>query len=120
MSIAVELMRQLEGIAAENKVDRIEEITVATGAMRQVVPEALDLAFAAVSEGTCAEGAALHLEVVAMVAKCRACGCRFEPDIDVFLCPQCHAADAEIVGGDDIILKSITCEREDGKASHED
>ena len=120
MSIAVELMRQLEGIAAENEVDRIEEITVTTGAMRQVVPEALALAFAAVSEGTCAQGATLYLEVAPMVAECRACSCRFEPELDVFLCPQCHAADANIVEGDDIILKSITCEREDGVSLHED
>ena len=120
MSIAIELMRQLESLAAENEVDRIEEITVAGGVMRQVVPEALEIAFAAISEGTCAEGATLHLEITPIAAECRACGCRFKPDIDAFLCPQCHAADAHIVEGDDIILKSITCEQKDGALSHED
>ncbi len=42
MSRAVELVRQLEALAADHRVERIEEVTVRTGVMLQVVPEAND------------------------------------------------------------------------------
>jgi Zn finger protein HypA/HybF involved in hydrogenase expression len=37
----------------------------------------------------------------------------FEPAIDNYLCPNCGQADAEFLAGNDIILKSLVCEKED-------
>jgi hydrogenase nickel insertion protein HypA len=108
MAIAVELLGQLQAVAAENDLSRIEEVTVAAGAMRGIVPEALDVAFEAVAQGTVAEGAALRLEVVAPLARCRTCGAEYEPMADSFLCSRCNQADVEIVEGDDIVLKTVS------------
>ena len=83
LSIAVELMGQLEALAAERDLERIEEITIEAGAMRQIVPEALDLAFAAVADGTCAAGANVHLEIVPALVRCRSCEHEFEPGADL-------------------------------------
>ncbi len=41
MAIAVELMDQLTSVAAANGLARVEEIVVAAGGMRGIVPEAL-------------------------------------------------------------------------------
>lgn len=111
MSIAVELMRQLEALAAEHNAAQVTELTVAAGAMRAIVPEALEIAFEAVAEGTCAAGATLHLEIVPPVARCRQCGSRYEPEPDSFVCGQCNQADVEIVQGNEILLTSVTCEQ---------
>ena len=111
MSIAVELMRQLEQVAAEHNVERIEEFTVQTGAMWAIVPDSLELAFKAVAEGTCAEAAKMNLDIIPVSGRCRCCGRRFEPDIDSFLCKVCNQADVEIVEGNDITLKSVTFEQ---------
>lgn len=120
MTIAVELMRQLEALAAEHGVERIEEVNVAAGAMRQVVPDALELAFEILAEDTCAAGTRLNLEVTPVIARCRQCGYRFEPELDMFLCARCNQADVEIVEGDDIILTSVTCQQQDGARCDED
>jgi len=120
MTIAVALMQQLEAIAAEHKVERIDGVTVRAGVFRQVVPEALELAFEAVAKGTCAEGAELTFEIVPPVARCRRCGHRFQPGFDCFLCERCGEADVELLEGDDIILASVTCEQADGVPTHED
>ena len=116
MSIAVELLRQIETLAEENRVSRVEEIHVNAGFMRQVVPEALDMAFAALSKGTCAEGATLHLTVIPSLAQCRCCGHRFEPGAADFLCAQCGQADVDIVEGNEIVLASMTCEQGEGES----
>ena len=77
--------------------------------MRMVVPDALAMAFEAAAEGTLAAGAALKIVEVAPVARCRPCGRTFHPAEGEFLCPDCGRADAEIIEGNDICLKSMVC-----------
>jgi hydrogenase nickel incorporation protein HypA/HybF len=115
MGIATSLMEQLERIAAAERAVRIVEVEVVCGVMQQVVPEALQLAFEAVTAGTLAEGAALAIKEEAMAARCRVCGRTYAPRIDDYLCPECGQADAELTAGQDIILKSVVCET-DGEA----
>ena len=116
LSIAAALVRQALDVARENNLARIEALEVELGALQQVVPEALDLAFQAESRDTPAAGAVLHLVEVPMRARCRSCGKAYAPDIDCFRCEACGRADPEIVEGRDIILKSLSGperERED-------
>lgn len=120
MSIALALVEQLESLAAEHHAERITTVSVRAGVLRQIVPEALEVAFETAAEGTRAEGAALELEIAPVVARCRGCGHRFQPALDSFLCPRCGQADVAIAEGDDILLTSITAEQPDGAPSHED
>ena len=119
MSIAIELVRQLEALADEHGVESIDAVTVAAGVFRGVVPEALNMAFEAAAAGTRAEGAELTLEVILPVALCRACGHRFEPEQNDFRCTRCRQADVDLVEGNDILLKSVTCSTEEETAGHE-
>jgi len=114
MSIAVELVRQLEAVAAENGMVRVEAFGVTAGALRGIVPEALDLAFEAASVGTRAEGARIDLEIVQPRAHCRRCGMEFAIAIDSFLCPGCNHADAEMIVGNEIILTTVTGQGPEG------
>ncbi len=121
MSIAVELVRQLESLAGANGIQRVESLAVQAGAMRGIVPEALDIAFASAGEGTVAEGAKLELEIVPAVAKCRLCGCQFEPSVDSYLCAGCNQADVDIIQGNEILLTSVTgLEKNEGRDTNED
>jgi len=107
-SIASALVRQVLDIAEQNDLERVETVELAVGAMQMVVPEALELVFAAVCEGTPAAGAVLKQEEVPARAECRACKTSYNAGIDRYLCPRCGRADADIVEGRDIILKSLT------------
>ncbi len=110
MSIAVELLRELESLVETNDVKCVTEFTVSAGQLRGIVPEALDIAFASLAADTCAAGAKLILESVSTVAQCQQCQHRFSPGEDYYLCPKCNQADVEIIEGNDIILKSVVCE----------
>jgi hydrogenase nickel incorporation protein HypA/HybF len=120
MAIAMELMEQLERIADENELVRIESVKVCAGALRGIVPEAMETAFVAASLGTRMAGAELDLEIVPARAACRLCGKSFEPDIACYLCPDCGQADVDLVEGNDIVLASITGESESEVLPHED
>ena len=110
MSIAMELLEQVLATAAEHEAIRIDEVEVEVGALRAVVPEALELAFQAAGRGTIAENARLTIKEEKAVAVCRSCECMFLPEPGVYVCPQCSEADARIVSGNDILLRAVACE----------
>ena len=63
--------------------------------------------------------AKLELEIIPVEALCRHCGERFAPGANDFLCPRCERADAEIIAGDDIVLSSVSGERNGGDADED-
>ncbi len=109
MAIASQIVEQSLRIAAEHGAGRILEVEIEVGAMRGVVPEALQMAFTVCSEGTAAEGARLHIATVAARARCKLCGREFEPQYGFFVCPACDRADVELLAGQDILLKGLEC-----------
>jgi len=84
--------------------------------LRQVQEDALRLSFAAAGAGTPAEQARLVVTEEKLAAVCNACERRFAPEPDNFVCPACGQADARIVAGNDIILKSLACQAPDEAA----
>ncbi len=110
MPIAAAIVEQAIQAVAPHGATRIDLIEVEIGCMRQIVPEALQVAFAAVSADTIAEGARLEVIEVEMEAVCQLCGNRFQPEIDFYICPKCEQANVRIVAGNDMILKSITAQ----------
>ena len=109
MSIATGMLRTVLEVAAEHGATRVEEVEVELGAMRLVVPEALETAWEVLVEGTPAAGSRLKMVEVPIRATCRQCGRAYEAEVGSFACPACGQADVEIVTGDDIILKSVIC-----------
>ncbi|MBN2446368.1 MAG: hydrogenase maturation nickel metallochaperone HypA [Phycisphaerae bacterium] len=114
MSIVSAMMNQLMTLAEQQQATRITAVELEVGRMQLVVPEALDMAWEALREGTVAAEATLTMTEVPVAANCRKCDERFEPDVDYsFMCPRCLEADIEIVSGNDIVLKSVTFETEE-------
>lgn len=114
-AIASAIIDQALAAAAQHGVVRICQIEVEVGALQQVVPEALQIAFEAASEDTPAANAELILTVEKAVALCHGCRCEFEPDVEhmSFLCPKCEKADIEIIAGNHITLKSLVCDSDE-------
>jgi hydrogenase nickel incorporation protein HypA/HybF len=117
-SIAMAAIEQAVVAAQQHGASRITRVELRIGALRQVVPEAMKLAFEACAIGTPAEGAILDMQEEPVVARCRPCGRQFEPYLQAinFTCPQCGRADAELLAGNDIILKSLECEQDEEAA----
>ena len=109
-AIAQALVDQVLSVGREHDAVRVQSVEVQVGVMREIAPDALELAFCAAAAGTPAEGAALIIHPERIIAVCRACECLFAPEQLLFECPRCRKADARIVAGNDIILKSVVCE----------
>ena len=114
MSIAEDLVAQVLAAAKAHGAVRVDEVEVVCGEMRLVVPEALQLAFEALSAGTLAEGATLTITTEPVRARCRGCGREFGCRIENFACPGCGEADVEFLAGNDVVLKSLTADAAEG------
>jgi hydrogenase nickel incorporation protein HypA/HybF len=88
---------------------RVTGVSLRVGALRQVVPPALDFAFGVVAAGTACEGARLEQELVPARLRCDACAAEWEIAEPAFRCPTCGAA-ARVVAGEELEVESINVE----------
>jgi hydrogenase nickel incorporation protein HypA/HybF len=109
LSIAVELVGQIIEAAENNQLPRVDEVELETGILRQVVPEIMQTAFREATRETIANEARLIITEIKAKAQCNRCSLVFEPLVDDFSCPECQIADAKVLQGDKIILKSVSC-----------
>lgn len=98
---------------------RVGTVHLQVGTLRQVVPESLDFYFGIVSRDTICAGAELDLELIAALMRCRECGHEWDPApepvhegdpaamLPRFRCPECEAAGAEVLAGDELLVDSI-------------
>jgi hydrogenase nickel incorporation protein HypA/HybF len=90
---------------------QVVRVEVKVGRLRQVVPSALELAFQLVAEGTAAEAAELEIEDVPIRIRCGACAAESRVDDFPLACPRCGSLDAELVGGDELLIEALELEQ---------
>ena len=116
LSIATALIEQLEAVAQDNGLEKIDEVHLQVGYLRQVVPEFMQTAFVEAAKGAVAQEAKLIIQEIVALVQCRQCQYQFKPKLNDFLCPKCDEADVEILQGDDIILLSVNSYAKKGKS----
>lgn len=90
LSLATSAVELIEDQAKVHGFRRVHVVRVAVGALAYVEPDALRLAFAAASVGTCAQDARLELVPVPASGRCDGCGQGCEVTHDLALCPVCQ------------------------------
>jgi hydrogenase nickel incorporation protein HypA/HybF len=90
----------------------VRSVEVTVGAMRQVVPSALEFAFEMVTQDTPLEGAELTIETVPAVGRCSACGAEGQFDWFPFACEACGSVDLELIGGEELLVEAIEIDDE--------
>lgn len=89
---------------------RVTRVSVRVGALRQVVPSALEFAWELVRDGTVAEQAPLELQSVAAEARCRYCEETTAQARFPMRCGTCGALDVEVVRGSELEIEWIEVE----------
>src|SRR5689334_15373820 len=109
LAIADSVVRIACAHAAGRKVRTVE---LKVGHLRQVVPSALEFAFALVAEGTELEGSDLKTEVVPAGGRCHACG--FDGPLPQFplQCQSCGGFDVEVLRGEELLVVALEIEDE--------
>jgi|JTFO01.1.fsa_nt_gb hydrogenase nickel incorporation protein HypA/HybF len=114
LSIAEGLLGIIKEEMAKNNVTKLLSIKIVHGQMASVVPEALDMAFKALTVDTPMEGVRLEMKEIPTRVRCRDCKLEFSPveeDIYLMTCPECGAEFGhEILSGRELYVDSIEAE----------
>jgi len=114
MSIAQSLIDIIEQEMAKHNVTRLHKVKVMHGRLANVVPEALQFAWQALTSDTPLAGAELTMEEVPLRVRCRKCGVEFEPDeasLLLMTCPQCgEELGHEVLSGKELYIENLEAE----------
>jgi hydrogenase nickel incorporation protein HypA/HybF len=107
VSIMQEAVRMAVETAEARGARRILSLRLRIGALSGVVPDALQFAFDAVTQGTMAEGARLEIDSVPASGWCRVCQLEFECEDLLSECPRCHNVSGELRRGRELDIAAV-------------
>lgn len=114
MSIVSGILESVVPVARDAGATRVCRVNLRIGDMREVVPEAMDLAWEVLcEEDPLTDGCELAVEEIHPESVCPACGARFAHDRFHLRCPTCGCAETRLVHGRELDIVSIEVEQPD-------
>ena len=86
---------------------RVTLVVLEIGELSGVVPEAVEFAFEACTQGTPLEGARLDIVRIPAVGRCRGCGVEFPLRAFYDPCPRCDAYGAALISGEELRVREL-------------
>lgn len=96
--------------AKKNNAKSITEIRLEVGELTGLVPDALQIYFDMISQGTLAQGAKLIIKKIPIKFKCRKCLIENEVKGGIYRCPICDSRDIFITAGNEYMIDSLEVE----------
>ena len=110
MSIVAGVLDAGQASAVDAGAQRGTKITLRIGDMTEVIDEALEFAFEALTEGTMCESAELDVIKVSPRSVCFECGEEFDHDRFHRICPACGSYETQLLQGRELSIESIEVE----------
>lgn len=97
--------------AFPDRLDKIRGIYLTVGLLSNVQPVLMENAFAAVLEEEPRYGkTTLHMNVLPVKIRCRACGEESEVAYNKFICPCCGEPGRDIIQGEELLISKVEFE----------
>ncbi len=110
LSVAEELLSQIEAISTREGAKKVLRATVLLGPLSGVEREPLEFAFQSLSDGPLLKGVELIVEESPLLLRCRSCGRDSKAAGASLLCGLCGSEDVSVAGGREFMLKSLEVE----------
>jgi hydrogenase nickel incorporation protein HypA/HybF len=104
LSLTQSLIEIAEEHARRENATTITSVIVEIGALSGVMPEAVEFAFEACSQGTLADGATLEIRRIPALGRCHECGKESEMESLLDACTVCNSFALEILKGQEMAL----------------
>ena len=109
LGIVFHVIKQVEEIAAENKVSHVDDVCVQIGEVTGVVPEYLQDCWKwAVEKHEIMTGCTLTVEPIKAVTHCDGCGRDYPTLLTGKTCPFCGSGETWLAAGNEFMIKDIT------------
>jgi hydrogenase nickel incorporation protein HypA/HybF len=102
----------VDAVVAKMGDTRVGAVRLEIGKLSGVAVDSIRFCFDLVVEGTTLAGARLDIDEPSGQAMCRDCGAPFAVDDPIVLCPGCGSANASVLAGQELRIKSVEVSRE--------
>lgn len=96
--------------AAQAGAHRITDLHLVIGQFSSIIDDSVQFYWDFVAQDTPAQGAQLHFRRIPAEMVCLACGERFSPGQNEFLCPICRSNQLKVTAGEEFYLEAIEVE----------
>lgn len=108
LGIVFEIIKTVEKVAIEQKLDEIDTIVLEVGELSSIVPMYLEECFpAAIDNRARFKDTKLKIEIILGEGKCLQCGKVFNVIKNKGYCPECNSFEKELLSGREFIIKEI-------------
>lgn len=108
LGVVFHIIRDLETVAAENGVSRINRVTLQLGEVSTVIPRYLtDCWKWASQKNDLVRGAQLCIEMLPAVTFCQGCGREYPTVQHGRICPHCGSERTYLLRGNEFMIKEI-------------
>ena len=110
LALASSIVSAVEHEIARQNLPPVKAVVVRIGALSDVVPEALQFNFEAITRDTALATTQLIIEHVPLEAHCRDCHVDFQVHNLVFQCPECASGQVEVIQGEELEIAYLEVE----------
>ncbi len=108
LSVLVEVVRQIEEIAVQQKIDKIDSIVLQVGELSSIVPMFLTEYYPVVTlDKDIFKDSKLEIEMLPGEAQCDDCGEIFNVIENEGYCPKCRSFEKILLRGKEFFIKEI-------------
>lgn len=107
LGVLLEVVKQVEKVALENEVTKIESLVLQVGELCSMIPKYLTKLYPAAVEGTVLEDSKLEIEIIPGNGRCKQCGQVYNLIDNKGVCPECKTMDFLMLSGKEFFIKEI-------------
>ena len=108
LGVVFHCIKQVNEVAAENKVKKINSVTVEIGEVSTVIPYYFEDCWNwAVKKETVLKDAKINIEIIKAVTHCENCSNDYPTVEHGKTCPHCGSANTFLLTGNEIMIKQI-------------
>ena len=118
LGVVFHVIKDLEKVAAENAVEKINKVTLQLGEVSTVIPHYLTDCWKWASAKTeLLNGAELIIEPIPAVTYCEDCGREYGTVEHGKICPHCGSEHTYLLRGNEFMIKEIEVPEPEGEAN---
>ena len=107
LAIAESIVKTVHTEIEKAGLQKVIAVGLKIGALTDVVPEALEFGFEAITKDTSLDGVRLVIDKIPITGRCKKCESVFEVIDFAFICPKCESREIEIVQGNELDIAYI-------------
>ena len=108
LGVVFHCIKQINGIAEENNVKKINSVTMQIGEVSTVIPHYFEDCWNwAIKKERVLENSKLIIEIIDAVTHCENCGKDYPTVAHGKICPHCGGANTFLLQGNEILIKQI-------------